>query len=115
MKYFDYVRVLKDRPEYEENNVHAGEIGIIWQPEIRDNTFYVMFETGDEYNFYKYCVIRIEDLDFVKEPDFITVTDDVLLKDLCKQDPRWWCKVEDGYILNLKGERKNKIPYKYDS
>ena len=114
MKYFDYVKVLKDRPEYEKNNVHAGDIGIIWQPEIRGNTFDVMFETGDEYNLEKYCEIRIEDLEFVKESGY-KVTDEVLLKDLPSQDPRWWCKVEDGYILNLKGERKNKIPYKYDS
>lgn len=27
----------------------------------------------------------------------------------------WWCKVEDGYIVNLKGEKKNKTPYDYDS
>ena len=115
MKYFDYVKVLKDRPEYARNNVHAGEIGIIWFAEIRDNLFYVKFETGDEYDFYKYCEIRIEDLEYVKEPDFITVTDEIILEELPSQDPRWWCKVEDGYILNLKGERKNKIPYKYDS
>ena len=115
MKYYDYVKVLKDREEYAKNNVHAGEIGIIWHPEIRYNTFYVMFETGDEYDWYQYCAIRVEDLEFVQEPDFITVTDEFLLKELPKQDPRWWCKVEDGYILNLKGERKNKIPYKYDS
>ncbi|MCM1042819.1 MAG: hypothetical protein NC350_01245 [Corallococcus sp.] len=48
-------------------------------------------------------------------PLFIAVTDEYLLKELSAQDTRWWCKVEDGYILNLKDERKNKIPYKYDS
>ncbi|MCM1289970.1 MAG: hypothetical protein NC132_04655 [Corallococcus sp.] len=115
MKYFDYVRVIKDRPEYAECNVHAGEVGNIWSAEIRDNLFYVMFETGDEYDFYKYCEIRIEDLEFVKECDWWEVTDERLLAALPKKDPRWWCKVEDGYILNFKGERKNKIPYKYDS
>ena len=26
-----------------------------------------------------------------------------------------WCKVEDGYIINLKGEKKNKIPFDYES
>jgi len=37
------------------------------------------------------------------------------LEDLPGNDPNWWCKVEDGYITNLKGERKNKIPYDYNS
>ncbi len=114
MKFMDYVKVTKDRPEYAECNVHAGEIGNIWLPEIRDNTFEVMFHTGDEHNWYKYCEIRIEDLEFVKECER-KITDEMLLEELPGQDPRWWCKVEDGYILNLKGERKNKIPYKYDS
>ena len=43
------------------------------------------------------------------------ISDDVILKDLPSNDPSWWCKVEDGYIFNLKGERKNKIPYDYRS
>ena len=42
------------------------------------------------------------------------VSEDIL-EDLPDHDPAWWCKVEDGYILNLKGERKNKIPYDYNS
>lgn len=42
-------------------------------------------------------------------------SDEDILEDLPGHDPAWWCKVEDGYILNLKGERKNKIPYDYDS
>ncbi|MCM1533711.1 MAG: hypothetical protein NC099_03560 [Corallococcus sp.] len=114
MKFMDYVKVIKDRPEYAKYNVYAGDIGIIWLPEIRANTFEVMFHTDDEYNFYKDCEIRIEDLEFVEESKR-KITDEILLEELPSNDPRWWCKVEDGYILNLKGERKNKIPYKYDS
>ena len=44
-----------------------------------------------------------------------SVTDDDILEDLPQHDTRWWCKVEDGYILNLLGEKKNKEPYKYNS
>ena len=43
------------------------------------------------------------------------MTDEAILEDLPNHDPEWWCKVEDGYIWNLKGEKKNKIPYDYDS
>ena len=39
-------------------------------------------------------------------------TDEIILKDLPKQNPKWWCKVENGYIINLLGEKKNKIPVK---
>lgn len=35
--------------------------------------------------------------------------DEVILSDLPGYDPNWLCKVEDGYIKNLKGEKKNKI------
>ena len=38
-----------------------------------------------------------------------------ILNDLPQNNPKWWCKVEDGYILNLLGEKKNKEPYKYHS
>ena len=48
----------------------------------------------------------------LEESDY---TDEELLEELPTPDPHWWCKVEDGYIINLLGERKNKIPYDYDS
>ncbi len=56
--------------------------------------------------------VVIEDLELVRSAN---MSDEVILEDLPKHDPRWWCKVENGYILNLKGEKKNKIPYKYNS
>ena len=57
--------------------------------------------------------IKIEDLELVrKNPD---ISDESILDSLPANNPAWWCKVEDGYILNLLGNKKNKIPYDYDS
>ena len=112
MKYFDEVRLVVEKEKYKKENIKKGEIGTIWLPEIRDNEFYVCFETGDEHDWYKYCCIEINDLELVKEGD---ITDEDLLEELPKNNPKWWCKVEDGYIKNLLGEKKNKIPYDYNS
>ena len=38
-----------------------------------------------------------------------------LLKSLPEKYPNWWCKVEDGYIVNLEGDKLNKVPYDYNS
>ena len=56
--------------------------------------------------------IDIEDLEVVEESD---VTDDYILRSLPKQFPNWYCKVVDGYIINLQGEKLNKVPYDYSS
>jgi hypothetical protein len=56
--------------------------------------------------------IRVEDLEVVNPSN---IDDEGILEDLPNRDPEWWCKVEDGFILNLKGEKKNKIAYDYDS
>ena len=42
-------------------------------------------------------------------------SDDLIFDALPSPDKRWWYKVENGYIINFLGERKNKIPYNYDS
>ncbi len=42
-------------------------------------------------------------------------SDETLLEDLPEHDPAWPCKVENGYIVDLLGNRFNKIPYDYDS
>ena len=76
------------------------------------NCFYVVFIDP---NFIKdniLAVIKIKDLELVEESD---MTDEQILADLPKNDPHWWCKVENGYIVNLLGEKKNKIPFDYDS
>lgn len=112
MKYLDKVKVIADKDIYKKDNINNGEIGIIWLPEIRDNSFYVAFETGEISNWYKYSNIKIEDLELVEEG---IITDDGILESLPKNNPQWWCKVENGYIKNLLGESKNKIPYDYNS
>ena len=112
MKIYDKVKVVKIKDSYKEENIKLGDIGTIYIAEIRDNDFYVRFETGDDVNLYKYCNIKIEDLELVKEG---FATDEIILEELPKNNPRWWCKVENGYIMNLLGEKKNKIPYDYNS
>ena len=112
MKYLDTVKLIKNKDTYNNENIHVGEIGFIDSPEIRNNKFYVCFDNDSEENWYKWCEIDIQDLELVKSEN---ISDDILLNDLPKQNPKWWCKVEDGYILNLLGEKKNKIPYDYDS
>ena len=77
-----------------------------------DNCFYVEFETGNSEDWYKHANIKIEDLELVKDGGF---TDEEILDGIPNKDPHWWFKVEDGYIMNLLGEKKNKIPYDYNS
>lgn len=121
MKFLDKVKVINLRDSYKNENISLNEIGVIWESEIRDNCFYVMFDDDsnkkfyDEkpgQNFFKYCTINIKDLELVKNNN---TPDNLILEALPKNNPKWWCKVEDGYIKNLLGETKNKIPYDYDS
>ncbi len=109
MKFMDKVRVLKD---YLNSNVKKGEIGTIFDAEIRDNCFNVIFDNHNIYDWYKYAVVKIEDLQVVEDGK---ATDKQILEGLPLNNPKWWCKVESGYILNLLGEKKNKIPYDYNS
>lgn len=107
MKIYDKVRVTRMHNDYKKDI--AFLTGTIIQPEIRDDRFYVAFNKGEGYI---YQDVRISDLQVIEEG---WGTDEVILEELPKNNPKWWCKVEDGYILNLLGERKNKIPYDYDS
>ena len=124
MKYLDDVKVLNDN--YKNEGITKGMIGTIIDPDIRWNSFFVIFQDQRVYdkdfmnvedNILKLnddiCIgVKIEDLELVRDNN----TDDMLiLSDLPEKYKDWWCKVEDGYILNLKGERKNKIPYDYES
>lgn len=126
MKFLDRVEVINDNEDYNKNNVTKGMIGTIIDAEIRDNCFNVIFI--DE---------RVKDKEFMSvEENFLSLKDDIIypikIKDLkliednkCNDETilnsiplnnsNWWCKVENGYIVNLKGNRKNKIPYDYDS
>lgn len=126
MKFLDNVEVIVNRKTYNDNEIYKGMIGTIIDAEIRDNCFHVIFI--DE---------RCKDKEFMAiEENFLSLKDDILYpikikdlklvkdnncsdKDILESIPLhnkdWWCKVEDGYIINLKGERKNKIPYDYNS
>ena len=126
MKYLDRVKVIKDKKRYNDNGIYKGMIGRISDAEIRDDCFHVAFIDervkddrfmSTEENMLKlkddiFCAIKIEDLELVED---MKTPDDWILDSIPKQNPNWWCKVEDGYIMNLKGEKKNKIPYNYGS
>ncbi len=109
MKWLDDVRVTTDR--YESEGIKKGAIGTIILSEIRSLTFDVVFSDKTGYD-YAEREIFVGDMELVRDAG---ATDEEILEDLPGHNSAWWCKVEDGYILNLKGERKNKIPYDYDS
>ena len=109
MKYLDKVKILTDK--YEKDGVKKGAIGVIIMSEIRAETFEVVFSDKDGYD-YAMMEIYVGDMEFVSGAG---ISDEDILEDLPAHNPAWWCKVEDGYILNLKGEKKNKIPYDYRS
>ncbi|MFA5759371.1 MAG: hypothetical protein WC942_08475 [Clostridia bacterium] len=111
MKYLDEVRLITNRKTYEEYGVHKDMIGTIMHAEIRFNEFYVIFTAKNGCDIADIDV-KIEDLELVKPSN---VTDEDILDDLPLHNPSWWCKVENGYILNLKGEKKNKTPFDYNS
>ena len=128
MKYEDNVRVIKDKEKYKNLGITKGMVGYISLHEIRNNTFFVCFidenfklhenepewfqKHYDEIKDDKLCEIKIQDLELINDNG---LTDEEILESLPKHNPKWWCKVEDGYIMNLLGEKKNKIPYDYDS
>ena len=109
MKYGDRVRVIKRKKEYENAGVKVGMIGMLTDPEIRQNEYMVIFSSEEDDI---YIPIYVGDLCVETDGGY---TDDMILKDLPKRNPKWWCKVEDGYIMNLLGEKKNKTPYDYNS
>ncbi len=126
MKMGDIVKVVHDNQFYNNAGIYKNMEGRILDAAIRDNNFLVIFidpkfkdktiiwteELMDNVNDDIIIPIEIKDLELVQDEG---TTDEELINDLPKNDPHWWCKVEDGYILNLKGEKKNKIAYDYDS
>jgi len=109
MKYLDKVMLINDN--YEKIGLFSGDIGTIWLPEIRDKTFYVLFMKENTDDNFIDTSIKIQDLKLVESSK---LTNEQIAKDLPSNEP-WWCIVEDGFIKNLKGEKKNKIAYDYDS
>lgn len=110
MKWLDEVCVIVSKKRYEDKGIKVGAVGTILMPEIRENKFYVGFcdENGKEI---ANLEIDIEDLKLLKSSN---ITNQDILEELPGKDPKWWCRVENGYILNLLNERKNSIPYKYN-
>ena len=125
MKFLDKVEVVSDNANYNKNNVYKGMVGTIIDAEIRDNCFNVLF-IDERVKDKKFMAneknlldlkddivypIKIKDLKLAKSNN---CDDATILDSIPQNNPNWWCKVEDGFIINLKGERKNKTPYKYD-
>ena len=129
MNIYDDVRVINNKEEYEKEGVYKDMIGTIILAEIRENSFYVNFidknfeiHKNDPEWFEKHydeleddisIPVKIEDLELVWKNNKISDKD--ILNSLPLNNPAWWCKVEDGYIMNLLGDKKNKIPYDYNS
>ena len=108
MKYLDEIIITTDK--YEKDGIPKGTKGVIISSEIRGKHFLCELSNVSSYN--ELSTICIEDMEVTND---FNIDDETILNDLPLHDPHWWCKVEDGYILNLLGERKNKIPYDYDS
>ena len=67
MKFLDKVKVINLKESYEKENVKLNDVGVIWEAEIRDNSFYVMFDDNSDEKFYnekkgetffKYSIIK---------------------------------------------------------
>ena len=113
MKCGDMIKVLVEKEEYAKNHVHKGMIGMLTDSEIWDTEIMVIFShtySPDEEDIY--IPMYVGDIETVEDGNY---TDEMILEGLPKQNPKWWCKVENGYIINLLGEKKNKIPYDYKS
>ena len=111
MQFLDEVRVTVNKEKYARAGVFKGAVGTIIFSWIRNNQYEVVFSREDGTD-YAEILIEVSDLELHKSRG---LTDEEILSDLPNHDPRWWCKVENGYILNLLGEKKNKIPYNYNS
>lgn len=124
MKLLDDVVVIND--DYKEYGVLKGMIGTIIDADIRWDSFYICFQDQrvydddfmkEKHNIFKLnsdicCGIKIKDLELVKDN---MATDELIKESLPANYKNCWCKVEGGFILNLNGEKKNKIPYDYNS
>ncbi|MDE6210903.1 MAG: hypothetical protein K2G42_02895, partial [Clostridia bacterium] len=106
----------------EKYGVYKGMVGTIIEAHIEFRSFQVAFidpnqvvdENDDFLGLRDEIVeyIHVKDMEVVEESD---CSDEFIFNDLPNKDIRWFCKVEDGYIKNLRGEKLNKIAYDYDS
>ena len=113
MKMLDDVKITNLKDRYKQLGVNVDMEGTIIEACIREDSFLVVFPAKDVHKDDDIFVdVKIEDLKLIRDNK---CSDEILLDDLPKQNPKWWCKVENGYIINLLGEKKNKIPYDYNS
>ena len=112
MKIYDIVRVKANKDYLVKQGIYAGREGKIIEPEIVRGAFRVFFidTTCKEPDIF--ADVLIEDLDLL-EAGF--ASDEIILEELQARSSEKWCKVENGYIVNLLGEKKNKKAYRYDS
>ena len=124
MKLLDSVRVINNN--YQKDGIVRGMIGTIIDADIRWDSFYVCFQDQRifdkqfmslEENILKLkddiCIgIKIKDLELIENGN---ASDKLIKNSLPEGHKNWWCKVENGFIINLNGEKKNKIPFDYDS
>ncbi len=108
MQLYDRVRVISDA--YEEFGVKKGDEGHILNAEIRGGTFCFYREDPVTLEDDDGTPIKIEDLELVEA---YGATDEMILEELPGNNPEWGCKVIDGFIYNLKGERMNEYAYDY--
>ena len=116
MKLYDKVKITVDKNKYNKEGVRKGDIGTIVQECLmftasKVGSFDVMFfENSDDGEVY--VSVAVCDMEVVEES---SITDEELLEGIPMRDPSRYCKVVDGYIMNLNGAKLNKVPYKYDS
>lgn len=124
MKLLDEVKVIND--DYKDKGITQGMRGTIIEADIRWNSFYVCFQDQRMYdedfmkiedNIFKLkndiCLgIKINDLEVIEESD---ANDEDIYNNLPENHKDCWCKVEEGFICNLKGKKKNKKPYHYNT
>ena len=79
--------------------------------------FLKKLKIGTQYNEYGIQITIIASIPGInyKKGRNKKITDKDILNSLPANNPAWWCKVENGYILNLLGQKKNKIPYDYST
>lgn len=124
MKLLDTVKVINDN--YQNEGVKNGMLGTIIEANIRWESFFVAFPDqrvfdkdfmSNKENIFllneEICIgVKIKDLELVKDN---LCTDETIKQSLPSDKQDWWCKVENGYVTNLNGKKKNTIAYKYDS
>lgn len=109
---YDIVKIKKDADYLVKQGVHSGREGKIIEPEIENGCFRVLFID----RFYKepdiIADVKIEHLELV---EYGFASDDILLEEIGARSGEKWCKVVNGFIMNIVGDKKNKVAFDYNS